>query len=130
MPYETHQAVFSACMKAITPVHGTGASKASDDQLLAIRTACQRLRSYMTGLLITTSDSVETEETLRAALREMHPDLPYTHPLLIVRDVADIVVTLERLLEDRSRSDEIKILEAHSFCMHLAEPGPHTGIGM
>jgi hypothetical protein len=79
--------------------------------------------------LLNTEPSNETAATLRAALREMHPDLPYAHTLLIVRDVADIVVTLERLLVNKSRSDQIKVLEAHSFCMHMAEPGPDTGNG-
>jgi hypothetical protein len=115
-------------MKAILTVHGRGADNATDEEQESIRVACTTLRDYLRELL-NTDPPTKTVEVLRAALREMHPDVPYAHALLIVRDVADVVVTLERLLVNKSRSDEIKILEAHSFCMHLAEPGPETGNG-
>ena len=128
MSLQTHRLIFSRCMKAITPVHARGADSATEEEQESIRIACVRLRDYLREL-ISIEPSEVTITTLREALREMHPDMPYTHPLLIVRDVADVVVTLERLLENKSRSDEIKILEAHSFCMHLAEPGPNTGTG-
>ena len=55
-------------------------------------------------------------------LHELHPDIPYGEdPMLLVRDIADIVITLDRLIETRHRSDEKKILQAQLFCMRLAE---------
>ena len=59
---------------------------------------------------------------MRVVLLELHPDIPYGEdPMLLVRDIADVVITLDRLVETRHRSDETKILQAQVFCMRLSE---------
>ena len=59
---------------------------------------------------------------MRDVLFELHPSIPYgDDPMLIVRDIADVIITLDRLTEMRHRTDETKILEAQLFCTRLSE---------
>lgn len=118
-----HSQLFETCRKAMLTVHANGADNAKREDVEAILSVCKLLRSFIEELL----HAVPPEQlvaTLRPALQELHPDTPYEHPLTIVRDVADVVVTLERLCEMRFRSDYSKILEAKIVCSYLAEHDP------
>lgn len=118
-----HSALFETCRKAMLNVHAVGADNAKTEDVAAIRSACALLRTFIEELLHKQPPE-QLMATLRLALQDLHPEAPYEHPLSIVRDIADVVVTLERLCEQRFRSDYSKILEAKIVCAYLAEHNP------
>ncbi|MBP9757301.1 MAG: hypothetical protein KBD06_01750 [Candidatus Pacebacteria bacterium] len=113
--------IFIACRKAIPHVHGLGADNAESEQVEEIKTACRTLRLLIRELCLETPPEALLL-IMRDVLLELHPDIPYGEdPMLLVRDIADVMITLDRLVETRHRSDETKILQAQIFCMRLSE---------
>lgn len=55
-------------------------------------------------------------EWVRTILEQMHPNPDYSFTESAIRDLADIGVTLARLLEGKHRSDATKIMDAQMFC--------------
>ncbi len=102
-------------------MHGLGADNADAAEVDRIKAACSALRLLIRELCLEPPPP-ESLTIMEDVLHELHPDIPYGEdPMLLVRDIADIVITLDRLIETRHRSDEKKILQAQLFCMRLAE---------
>lgn len=98
-----------------------GADKAEPEEVDKIKAACSALRLLIRELCLEVPPP-DSLEIMRVVLLELHPDIPYGEdPMLLVRDIADVVITLDRLIETRHRSDEAKILQAQIFCMRLSE---------
>lgn len=115
----SHKEAFELCRKAMLTVHAAGAENSNQEDVDAILVGCKILRGYIAQLMLP-EPSKTLMDHLRHALQEVHPDMPYEHPLSFVRDIADVLVTLERLTETLHRSDYSKILEAKIVCSSLA----------
>ncbi len=63
----------------------------------------QRILVYMEGLM-----------------RDLHPRTEYCRAM-IIRDLADVCVTLKRVTQDRRRTDHMKIVDAMMCCKFLGE---------
>ncbi len=115
------QTVFIKCRKAIPRVHGLGADNVDSQEVSYIREACSALRLLIRELCLEPPPE-DSLSIMRDVLLELHPNIPYGEdPMLLVRDIADVIITLDRLTEMRHRTDETKILEAQLFCTRLSE---------
>ncbi len=64
--------------------------------------------------------SKRVDERVIKTMRELHPQKTYCH-VALVRDIADICVTLDRVMRGLPRRDFHKTSEASHFCMFLSE---------
>ena len=115
------QQIFYLCRKAIPKVHGLGADKAVPQDVDSIKSACSALRLLVRELCLEPPPP-ESLTVMSEVLKELHPEIPYgDDPMLLVRDIADVVITLDRLVDNRHRSDSEKVLIAQLFCTRLSE---------
>lgn len=123
--------LFHRTRKAMHNVHAMGA-KADKADVDTIQAVCLQLKAYITELCapVAINDHVDM---LRAVLKDAHPNVDYTDAMIIVRDIADIIVTLDRLIvmhqgdDKKIRTDQVKILEAQTFCKYMAEVSDERG---
>ncbi len=115
------QQIFLDCRRAIPKVHGLGADKADAADVDRIKAACSALRLLIRELC-QEPPPAESLTIMSEVLLELHPEIPYGEdPMLLVRDIADVIITLDRLTEKRHRSDQKKVLVAQLFCTRLSE---------
>lgn len=60
-------------------------------------------------------------ERVNVALREVHHSTDYTLRGTMIRDLGELVITLERLEQGRRRIDQKKYVEASMLCQTLSE---------
>lgn len=111
------QKIFAAAGKAILRAQGHGVLKLTQHDLDDITVARHKLYEFMHTL--TGPRPGQLKEILLDAISDVHPGKDYNEPELVLKDLADIGVTLNRLAQKRNRSSPEKIAEAKMFCDHL-----------
>ena len=113
---KTSSDALKRCAKAVGAVYSTG-QKANDAQKLDIKKGREVLREIMTDLL---KEEPVYMKYIELTLKAVHPKNDYC-PDMVLRDLADICITLSRLENDKGRSDDGKLVDAMGFCQGLAD---------
>jgi len=107
--------IFDEAAKAVrlTLAHG----RSSPSQIVSIN----RARKTLLGLIRELAYSKPgNAEYLERAMHDLHPRTEYCAAMLI-RDTAEVCVTLNRLEQGRRRSDRTKLLDAQMLCEYLTD---------
>lgn len=105
--------VFDACQKAVGIVFTEG--KCTATQLRDLANGYLAIRSLIRDL---TEEHPKYQETLERAFEYVHPGRELSVEMMI-RDLADIAVTIGRLRDGKSRTLQIKLAEATMFCQQF-----------
>lgn len=107
--------IFSQGARAVrlTLAHG----KSTAGEIRNINRARQTLFAFIREL---TSKKPKYKPYLERAMHALHPRTEYCVSMLI-RDVADVCVTLNRLEQGRRRTDRTKLLDAQLLCEYLVD---------
>lgn len=121
MPYE---AIFRDCAKVIQ----AGFSKAdgyklNEEETRAIDQAEQTTFDFIALMCKERHSATERQfiERMCAALRDLHARTDYSLRGTVIRELADFLITLERLKQGRRRTDGKKYVDAQNLCTFLMD---------
>lgn len=107
--------IFASATKAILHIHAQGIEKAKPSELETLQKVSD-LILIIIHEMSACKPLTQRYEWVRTILEQMHPNPDYSFTESAIRDLADIGVTLARLLEGKHRSDATKIMDAQMFC--------------
>lgn len=106
-----------ACRKALFSIVSEG--KSTPSQLRDVANGYKAVRTIVADLA---SEKPLYLEQVEAALRDIHTGTEYSGEVdAALRDVADICLTLARVVNRKTRSNSMKLPEAAMFCQHLRD---------
>jgi len=107
--------IFNSCGKAVRITLANG--KSTSGQIARIKLGRRILLRFISDLA---SDERKHRDPVERAMHDLHPRTEYC-TAMIIRDLADICVTLSRLEQGRRRSDRQKLLDAALYCEFLTD---------
>ncbi len=117
MRHKRAEKIFRAGARAVRGVIAKG--KSTSAQVSKIRLARLSLMRIMSALAVE-GNKYKYFTLVEAALRDLHPRTEYCVGMMI-RDIADVSVTLNRLEQDRRRTDRQKLIDAGYLCEFLSD---------
>ncbi|MBI2610845.1 hypothetical protein HYW60_02840 [Candidatus Kaiserbacteria bacterium] len=110
---QTRASILKGCGKAVRSVYANGKVSEAD------RNNLERGHQLLFGLIRNlASETPKYRLQIERALQDVHPRTDYCIAMLI-RDIADVCVTLNRLRAGGGRSVESKVVDASALCIHL-----------
>ena len=107
--------VLNACQKAVGIVFTEGSNTPA--QARDIASGRGVLLSIIVGLA---KEDPATMRYVEPALNDLHTQAEYSVDMMI-RDIADVCLTLSRLADGKTRTERIKLAEATLLCQHLRD---------
>ena len=115
----TKATILDACGKAVRTAFTLGKSEPSELESVG------QGRLVLLGFIrdFASADNKQSLHLQRIvrAMHDLHPEVDYVSRVAIIRDLADICITLERIESGKRRSNEKKNLEATLACEYLKD---------
>lgn len=113
---KSERTLFKECSRALRAASSNGTC--TEGQRACIE---QARRALLVMIRALTNESDQRHLVyMESVMRDLHSRTEYCRAM-IIRDIADICVTLKRVTQDRRRTDHMKMVDAMMCCRFLGE---------